>query len=318
LYNKAGTGGGVCAQGPASITDCIFVGNLADSDDYGGHGGGLAACGTDPAVAVNCVVVDCESMNLGGAIYVSGDSSLQLVNCTLSGNRALDGSGVYAEDTGLATLQNSIIAHGSSGGAAAGTGDVQLAFSNMFGNAGGDWVGPAAGQLGTQGNISDDPLFVAPESFDLHLRHDSPCRDSGDSSYAGLPVNDCEGDPRVVESGVDMGADEFYSRLYHMGDVVAGSTVRIRIVGDPQAPVILAWGQKLLDPPVPTQHGDCHIWPFVWSGYVGLVPSNGVLILPLTISTSWSPGGHAPLQALIGPWGGGATRLTNLDVVRVE
>jgi len=318
LFNTAGTGGGVCALGPATITNCIFVGNLVEHDEYGGLGGGLAICGTGAATIVNCVIIDCESQNLGGAVYVDEDSSASFINCTLAGNQALDGSGVYSADNGLATIVNSIISHGVDGGAAAGSGDIQISYSDVFGNAGGDWIGPIANQQGIQGNISEAPLFVAPGAFDVHLSRNSPCRDSGDSSCAGLPAEDCEGDPRIAGGQIDMGADEFYYHLYHTGDAIPGGTVEIKIVGYFQAPVTLGWGLAIIDPPFPTPHGDLYIWPIARWCFIGNIPPSGVLSIPVTLSSNWQSGDHAPLQAMVGPWGGTWTTLTNLDDVTVE
>ena len=46
---------------------------------------------------------------------------------------------------------------------------------DIYGNAGGDWIGSIAGQLGLDGNISEDPLFCDPETLDFTLHPDSPC-----------------------------------------------------------------------------------------------------------------------------------------------
>lgn len=46
---------------------------------------------------------------------------------------------------------------------------------DVFGNAGGDWIGCLEDQYGINGNISEDPLFCAPGNGDLTLQEDSPC-----------------------------------------------------------------------------------------------------------------------------------------------
>ncbi len=50
-----------------------------------------------------------------------------------------------------------------------------LACCDLYGNEGGDWVGPIAGQYGISGNISEDPLFCDPQASDFTLHADSPC-----------------------------------------------------------------------------------------------------------------------------------------------
>ena len=46
---------------------------------------------------------------------------------------------------------------------------------DIFGNAGGDWTGCIADQLGVNGNISEDPLFCDPEANDFTIAENSPC-----------------------------------------------------------------------------------------------------------------------------------------------
>ena len=141
-------------------------------------------------------------MNIGGAIYVGALSAARFINCTLSGNQAVDGSGFYTAGTSVTTSVNTIVSHGLGGGAAAGAGNVGISCSNVFGNIGGDWIGPIAGQLGSQGNISADPLFVAPGGYDVHLSYNSACRDAGDSSYVDLPERDCPDASILILSGL--------------------------------------------------------------------------------------------------------------------
>ena len=63
---------------------------------------------------------------------------------------------------------------------------------------------------GTNGNISLDPVFVANEfQWDFHLSPDSPCKDAGDNSVIKSAETDFDGDARVEDGSVDIGADEF-------------------------------------------------------------------------------------------------------------
>jgi hypothetical protein len=52
---------------------------------------------------------------------------------------------------------------------------AQLTCCDLHGNAGGDWVGALAPQLGTNGNICLDPLFCDAPAGDLRLQPSSPC-----------------------------------------------------------------------------------------------------------------------------------------------
>jgi len=314
---SAGTGGAVSAQGPALIIGCVFVENQVEHAEYGGHGGGLAVYGTTEATApvevFNCVFLGCKSGNQGGAVYVDEECSVLLVNCTFSGNQADDGSGVYLFDTGPVTLMNTVVAFGDPDAAFSGSGDVDISYCNVFGNPGGDWTGPIAGQQGVKGNISLDPFFADIENDDLHLRYCSPCRDSGDSSAPGLPDVDFEGDPRKAYGLVDMGADEFYHHLYFTGDACPGGHVEVKITGVPSSNPVTMWaGTSVLEPCLPTQYGSWHLQlPIVTLRVFAEVPNDGLIVLPSDIPPGY-PIWDIPLQALVNG------QLTNLCVMEVK
>jgi hypothetical protein len=58
------------------------------------------------------------------------------------------------------------------------------------------------------GNIFADPRLVGPYA-NLHLSESSPCRNAGDNTYVDPAWLDFDGEPRVAEGVVDIGADEF-------------------------------------------------------------------------------------------------------------
>jgi serine protease len=79
--------------------------------------------------------------------------------------------------------------------------------------------------VGTNGNVSADPLFVSPGQNDFHLQPLSPGRDAGDDS-ATEGTTDLDGRPRILGAHVDMGAYELpLGGPYTMGD--AASALRI-------------------------------------------------------------------------------------------
>ena len=129
---------------------------------------------------------------------------------------------------------------------------------------------------------------------------------------------DFEGDPRVAGAAVDMGADEFHTRLYHTGDVVPGSTVAVSVVGTPgSGPVSLLLARDVLDPPRSTPYGDLHLALPMRRFYVGAIPARGILTFSRQVPSWWLPGEEHPMQAFVGPIVPGAT-LTNLHVLLVE
>ena len=62
---------------------------------------------------------------------------------------------------------------------------------------------------GTGNIVVPDPLFVSEVGRDFHLKASSPCIDAGDNSAPDLPATDIDGDARIINGIVDMGADEY-------------------------------------------------------------------------------------------------------------
>ncbi len=115
-----------------------------------------------------------------------------------------------------------------------------------------------------------------------------------------------------------MGADEFFPHLYCRGDVLPGQTVSFHVVGEPGQAVKVALGAKVIDPPIPTAHGDLFIWPIVARWPIGTVPGSGIRILSTTVPSGWSSGEAYSFQAQVGVWGNPDTLLTNLFTLSVE
>jgi predicted outer membrane repeat protein len=131
--------------------------------------------GANPRVE-ECVFEDNDAGGSGGAIRVQG-GAVEITGCTLVGNAAAAGAGIHCQPGATATVERSIIAFSTRGGAASCSDPAALEFScsDLYGNAGGDWVGPIAGQLGVSGNLSEDPLFCSADDGDLQIDAGSPC-----------------------------------------------------------------------------------------------------------------------------------------------
>ena len=99
-----------------------------------------------------------------------------LVQCTFYGNSAPLGGNIAA-NCGDATLDACIVAASASGVAVylAPSSNVILTCTDIWGNAGGDWVGAIADQQGQAGNFSLDPQFCDPAGGDFRLHAESPC-----------------------------------------------------------------------------------------------------------------------------------------------
>jgi len=282
-----------------SLIDCVFTDNVTDM-----KGGGISNTSSNCEL-INCIFTGNYADFGGGGIY-SFLSDFSMVNSTFSGNDAYWGGGLF-NHTCSPTVTNCILW----GNTPEPIVDYNIANSVVtYCCVQGGWAGA--------GNIDLDPLLADPGNADIHLTAESPCRDAGDNA-AVTEAADFEGDPRTALDTVDMGADEYYYHLYHVGDVVPGSPIDIKVVGYPTAEVVLFLGSGIADPPYNTQHGDFWlIWPPLWQGSIGTVPGNGIIVLSTTLPTGWTPGSEHPLQALVGPWGGAWTMLTNPMVLTVE
>jgi predicted outer membrane repeat protein len=193
-------GGGMFCAGPSSPTmvGCVFSGNSADY-----KGGAIALHDGCAGTFLNCTFIS-NSAQYGGGIFCSWNSHSAIANCTFYGNSAEGGSGLYCFYDSDAVVEQSIFAFSIEGNAVQlQDASAALACCDIYGNAGGDWVGGIEDQHGVNGNISEDPLFCDPENGDLTLHVHSPCAPfSPPNEECGLigawPVA-CGG-PTVVES----------------------------------------------------------------------------------------------------------------------
>ena len=182
------------------------------------------------------------------------------------------------------------------------TGDPTVSYSNVSGG----WTGA--------GNIDADPGFVNAAAGDFHLRHDSPCRDSGAISALALPAVDFENDPRVSGTAPDIGADEFYPHLYHLGESSPGQVITIHLIGNPGHAAYWAISGGVMNPPMSIRGftGLLHLDPSTLVVFpMGTFPPAGVIRFEYEISPSFPPM-SIPMQALMN------TCLSNLDTVVVR
>lgn len=159
------------ASTKAIINNCMFSANSADDR------GGAISCDSSSCVTMFCCTFSGNSAEYGGGLYCMRQSVALLDRCTFYGNSANYGGGL-ACDSSSVNLMNTIITFCTSGEAIyCGTESYAylLKCNDIYGNAGGDYVGCLAGQNGIEGNISLDPLFCDLENENFRLQEDSPC-----------------------------------------------------------------------------------------------------------------------------------------------
>jgi hypothetical protein len=171
--SAANGGGASCWSSSVTLTDCVFSGNTA------GTGGGASFwfCADAPyPVLTRCTFLSDSSSGDGGALFYFACHST-VASSTLFDNGSSYGA-VSLVHRSMVSLDNTIIAFCNRGAAIyveGGGAEASLGCCDIYGNAGGDWIGPIAGQLGINGNFTADPCFCDPGNGDLHLWNYSPC-----------------------------------------------------------------------------------------------------------------------------------------------
>jgi len=165
--------------------------NLSNNIIYENNGDGLY--GYTQAASSYC----------GGWNWYHNDGYLTInsINNTISDNS----NGIRTESDGVivTNLQNDIILSNSTNDIEQWGGTCSAAYSDI-GN-----VSNTYGTYNDDGtNLNIDPLFIDPANGDYHLSLASPLRDKGNTSTSSLPATDIEGDPRIINCAVDIGADE--------------------------------------------------------------------------------------------------------------
>ncbi len=199
-----------------ALNDCTLTGNTSGEFGGGAHGATLNRCtligNTSPLGGGACfgTLNRCRlsgnSANLGGGAY---ESSLN--NCLLSTNSANLGGGCRG---GL--LNNCTVAGNTAsnygGGAQLGTFNNCIVYANTAPD-GANYTNSAftnsctTPDPGGTGNIADDPLFADAAAGDYRLQTNSPCLDAGDNAFV-QGATDLDGNPRILNGVVDMGAYE--------------------------------------------------------------------------------------------------------------
>jgi hypothetical protein len=222
-------------------------GNIFDSNSEGsgGYGAGIGGNNSSPVILGNLFLNNsCDGQYLSGVVsFVNGSSPLianniffnnpcRAIQMTLpTGNTphvinntmVQNASGVRVDARVTAASQiyeNNIIYNNQIGlETEFGTLADNPTWKNnlVFGN--GTNYSVISDQTGIAGNISADPLFFDPSS-NFHLLFGSPAIDAGDNSAPGLPTTDFDGNPRIQNGTVDMGAYEYFPAMMSVSSTI--------------------------------------------------------------------------------------------------
>jgi hypothetical protein len=183
VKNRGGSGGAMFIQQcQPVITDCYSSCNW-------GNFGGFIFCAEASPVVKRCTSFRDTTDHWGSALHCQGRCEPHFISCTLSHGYSggeTSGSAIHVHDNSDAFFTRSIVSFCTQGEAvhcSHSKATVTFSCSDVYGNELGDWTDCIEGQVGTQGNISSDPLFCDPGTGDLHLTAESPC--GVDSSACG-------------------------------------------------------------------------------------------------------------------------------------
>lgn len=175
-FNVAsGAVGGALVGGSSIGGGCLFINNLFHDNSALNFSAGSITCNGSNVLVSQNTVTENTSISLHGGLRIGGAAKLTAVNNILWSN---SGDDLIIQSNSNVLLGNNI--------------------DDQRGGSG----------AGSTGNISADPKFVSISDF--HLLSNSPSGGTGDISdfvwFVTLPVTDLDGNPRLSENKIDMGA----------------------------------------------------------------------------------------------------------------
>jgi uncharacterized repeat protein (TIGR01451 family) len=168
-----------------------------------GNGGGLHLTQQNAATLINNVIADNETANLGSGLHIEGGATPNLSHNTIARNIGGDGSGVYVTGDSTVDLVNTLLA-GHNRGIFVASGSEATLEATLWAN-GQNWRG--SGTITRTGDRWGNPGFVDPDGGDYHIGQNSAAIGAGVD--AGVTV-DIDGEGRPAGLGYDIGADEYY------------------------------------------------------------------------------------------------------------
>ncbi len=145
----------------------------------------------------------------GGGIYVSGAGTLTMTSNTISKNAGIYNNIIWGNIASLGAdfYINNDYDHDSI------PSTVNLFHNDFDQSSAGTYIEiPFPIDSSNLNNL--DPLFVNPANGDYHISDGSPCYNTGDNNAPGLPATDMDGEPRIMDGVVDIGADEYSAAVW--------------------------------------------------------------------------------------------------------
>jgi hypothetical protein len=215
-------GGGLRNEGSMTLLyNCQFISNHALV-----CGGGACILSPNVPNIINCSFIHNDAGDDGGGLslgdytnhdYVHG----YLTNCTFSDNTAVSGTAISMNEFNELIISNSIFWNTTIpydhlitlyDYYYTDSTTLEIDHSVIQGGESSVFLHGSRTRLGwEEGNISINPEFIDPANSDYSLNWNSPCIEAGkeDTTGLNLPETDLNGDPRIVNARIDMGAYEY-------------------------------------------------------------------------------------------------------------
>ncbi len=224
-------GGGIYIRNGSDVT----LKNLTITDnrsEYGG-GGAIYCQGSDVYIenssikdngGSDCILVWFSSNIIFKNVLIANNesgviilqSNAHLINTTITGHEVDEGyGGISSSNSGIIS-ENTIFWNNTPTGISFGenwdgTDTIYISYSNIEGGEEGININDSTTVYWLEGNIDQDPIFVALGDNPYQINDYSPCIDAGtpDTTGLNLPEYDLAGELRIFNERVDIGAYEW-------------------------------------------------------------------------------------------------------------
>lgn len=164
-------GGAISSDGAVvNLINCKFAGNTA------GKFGGSIFCFASTLNSDTCEFI--RSVADSGLAIGLNSSTATIQNATLFRNSSSSGSVIHLTSASNCSIANTLLAFNSVQEpviCADTFGTIDIVCSDIFGNAGGDWIGCLAPFADSSGNLNLNPWFCDLETGSIGLSEISPC-----------------------------------------------------------------------------------------------------------------------------------------------